>query len=157
MRLCKLRSWSWRFRPVWVDQDFLVHADHSQRSFVRTRPFRRTRCMSSAGLRSSAGIRRLAVSVSALGGILKWLCMAGEISGSERQPMTYHNYPGERPIISDKGAPASWRWQMLVQSHLRIQGITVSEYNSVGPYGPRPWTETSLTSRATNAATKRSC
>jgi hypothetical protein len=52
-----------------------------------------------------------------------------QISGSPGQPITYRNFPGEVPIIGDADAPGEWRWFILDQSHLTIQGITFSDYH----------------------------
>ena len=47
------------------------------------------------------------------------------ISGLPGKPITYQNYPGETPIITGSG---SWRWHILEQSYIRIEGLTFRDF-----------------------------
>ena len=51
-----------------------------------------------------------------------------EISGSQGNYITYRNYPGETPIITDGSDERSWRWQVVDQSYVRIEGFTFSNF-----------------------------
>lgn len=51
-----------------------------------------------------------------------------QISGTQGNHITYRNYPGETPIITDAGDGRSWRWQIVDQSYLRIEGFTFRNY-----------------------------
>ncbi len=47
------------------------------------------------------------------------------ISGQPGSPITYKNYPGETPILTGSG---TWRWHILEQSHIRIEGLTFRDF-----------------------------
>lgn len=51
------------------------------------------------------------------------------ISGSSSAPITYENYPGEKPIITGTG---SWRWHILEQSYITIKGLTFQNFGDGG-------------------------
>ena len=51
-----------------------------------------------------------------------------QISGTQGKYITYRNYPGETPIITDPGDGRSWRWQIVDQSYIRIEGFTFHNY-----------------------------
>jgi hypothetical protein len=51
------------------------------------------------------------------------------ISGAPGQPIYIRNYPGETPVITGSG---SWRWHILGQSHIRLIGLTFSNYQKGG-------------------------
>jgi hypothetical protein len=53
-------------------------------------------------------------------------------SGTPGSPVTFRNYPGETPIVSDAGAAAQWRWQMDDQSNVHIIGLTFKNYEQGG-------------------------
>lgn len=55
-----------------------------------------------------------------------------EVSGASGSPIIYRNYPGETPVITDDGSFRSWRWQVLDQSYIRIEGLTFKDYQSGG-------------------------
>lgn len=48
------------------------------------------------------------------------------VSGSPNNPITYRNYPGEAPIITGNG---TYRWHILEHSHIRLEGLTFSDYS----------------------------
>ncbi len=51
------------------------------------------------------------------------------ISGSPGNPITYKNYPGEMPVITGSG---TWRWHILEQSYIRIEGLTFRNFEKGG-------------------------
>ncbi|MCP4420166.1 MAG: hypothetical protein GY805_26475 [Chloroflexi bacterium] len=53
-----------------------------------------------------------------------------KISGAPGNPITYQNYPGETPIITNSGSSGSWRWLILDQSHIHIKGMTFKNYQN---------------------------
>jgi len=58
------------------------------------------------------------------GGVYNEYILQG-ISGQPGKPITYKNYPGETPIITGSG---TWRWHILEQSHIRIEGLTFRDF-----------------------------
>lgn len=62
------------------------------------------------------------------GGIYNEYIQQG-ISGAPGQPITYKNYPGETPVITGSG---TWRWHILEQSHIRIEGLTFRDFQKGG-------------------------
>ncbi|MBK8899825.1 MAG: right-handed parallel beta-helix repeat-containing protein [Anaerolineaceae bacterium] len=52
-----------------------------------------------------------------------------KISGQPYLPVTFRNYPGEVPVLTGTDA---WRWDVLDQSHIRIQGITFRDFGKGG-------------------------
>lgn len=50
------------------------------------------------------------------------------VSGIAGKFVTFKNYPGEMPIITDNGASNDWRWLILDQSYVRVEGLTFSDY-----------------------------
>ena len=48
-----------------------------------------------------------------------------ERSGVPGNPIVYRNYPGETPVITGSG---SWRWHILEQSYIRIEGMSFRDY-----------------------------
>lgn len=51
------------------------------------------------------------------------------ISGAPGNPITYKNYPGETPVITGSG---TWRWHILEQSYIRIEGLTFRDFQKGG-------------------------
>jgi hypothetical protein len=52
-----------------------------------------------------------------------------KVSGTAANPLTFRNYPGEQPVITGNG---SWRWHVLDQSHIRIEGFTFRNFGKGG-------------------------